>query len=143
MKMLTDHSYGIIPVQKSASEWQVLLIQHGTANYWGFPKGHADGDETPKQAAVRELREETNLEVVNFLSETILEEHYKFTWRGKLIAKTVWFFVAQVAGDLQLQAEEVKSSRWVPLANACDHLTYDTDKSICRQAATLINACFG
>ena len=135
-----DQSYGVVPLRKVNGEWNVLLIQHGSAKYWGFPKGHAEEGESPVEAAVRELKEETDLDVVRLLSESVLEEHYQFTWRGKRISKTVWFFVAEVTGEVKLQAAEVSDSRWVSLASAEEHLTYDTDKSIARSAYSLIKA---
>lgn len=133
-----EQSYGIVPLQQVKGEWHVLLIQHGSSKYWGFPKGHAEEGESPQEAAIRELKEETNLDVVKFLSESVLEEHYHFVWHGKHVAKTVYFFVAQVIGDLALQAEEVSDSRWMPLASAESFITFDTDKSILRNALKLL-----
>ena len=86
---LKEYSYGIIPLQKQGDDWKVLLIQHSGARYWGFPKGHAELGESPKEAAVRELFEETSLKIVRFFSETPQEEHYQYTLRGELIFKTV------------------------------------------------------
>lgn len=138
--MILESSYGILPLRKSEGIWRVLLIQHRTAGYWGFPKGHAEGSEEPKAAAIRELKEETNLDVVRFLSESILEEHYHFTKQGKCVDKKVLFFVAEVTGTVKLQALEVAHSKWVLLSEAVEKLTYETDKSICRRAMALIAA---
>ncbi len=136
--MLIEHSYGVIALRKNGSAWEVLLIQHGAAGYWGFPKGHAENQETPRESAQRELFEETNLEIAQYLSDVAIEEQYHFKKSGKPVSKTVTFFVAEVKGTVILQTEEIQASRWVPLDSACEHLTYDTDRSICRQAITLI-----
>lgn len=136
--MILDYSYGIIPLQKHEDAWQVLLIQHSTAGFWGFPKGHADGGELPQEAAVRELKEETNLDVTNFLSDSMLKERYQFTFQGKRIDKTVGYFVAEVEGNLILQDQEVSDSKWLPLDEAADLLTYDTDKAVLNSAKNLI-----
>lgn len=124
-------------MRKHGNDWQILLIQHSRARYWGFPKGHAESGEAPKEAAIRELFEETNLTIVRFFSESSFEEHYNYTLSGQLINKTVHFFVAEVAGELKLQEEEVSGGQWFGLAEAINKLTYDIDKSICRNAIEL------
>jgi len=136
--MITERSYGIVPLEKKAGEWHVLLVQHSTARYWGFPKGHGEEGESPKQAAMRELLEETNLEVVRFLSDTVLDEHYHYKHNGQLISKMVSFFIAEVKGTVTLQAEEISGSKWVPLSHAVDSVTYESDKVICQQVIALI-----
>eukprot|EP00969_Alexandrium_andersonii_P328841 14530906-Alexandrium_andersonii.AAC.1 len=37
--------------------------RQGGQSHWGFPKGHPQGDESGPVAAVREIREETGVEV--------------------------------------------------------------------------------
>ena len=41
---------------------KVLLIQQ-TKGHWGFPKGHVEAFETESETAIREVKEETNLDV--------------------------------------------------------------------------------
>ena len=49
---------------------QVLLLSHWYAPFvWTLPGGGIDGDETPEQAAIREAREETGLEVNSIAGE--------------------------------------------------------------------------
>lgn len=134
---MNERSYGVVPLKQNKKEWQVLLVQHGTALYWGFPKGHPEASETPQETAKRELFEETNLEVVRFFSHTPFEQHYKFIWKGKLIHKTVGYFAAEVKGTPRIQADEIKSCQWVPLEKACEVITYPTDQSVCREIIDL------
>lgn len=135
---IKEYSYGIVPLCKLEGNWKVLLIQHSHAKYWGFPKGHAEVGETPKEAATRELFEETNLKVVRFFSQSSQEEHYQYTLHGQLIDKTVLFFTAEVGGDLQLQEEEVSKALWLNQEEALKKLTYPLDKSVCSNAFELI-----
>ena len=43
---------------------EVLLQRRGDCDQWGFPGGTVELGETPQMAAVREVREETGLDVV-------------------------------------------------------------------------------
>jgi bis(5'-nucleosidyl)-tetraphosphatase len=135
--MAYEASYGIIPLCKKSGEWQVLLIQLH-AGHWGFPKGHAERKEQPQDSAKRELQEETGLEVLRFLIEQPLIEAYQFFSRGNRIEKTVSYFLAEVHGELKLQKEEVKASKWVPLSEAIQHLTFPASKTICQRAEQLL-----
>lgn len=126
---MKETSYGIIPFAKHANTWKVLLIQHSHAKYWGFPKGHPEAGETPKEAAARELFEETNMTIVRFLSDSTIEEHYNYTLRGQLISKTVYLFAAEVEGELKLQEEELSDAQWFTLEEASRKLTYEADRS--------------
>lgn len=50
---------------------QVLLLFHKKFNKWLPPGGHVEQDETPPQAARREVKEETGLEIEFILQENI------------------------------------------------------------------------
>lgn len=131
--MRQERSYGVVPLRRHGDTWQVFLVQHGKALYWGYPKGHAEGDETPQSAAMRELKEETSLEVKNFLCDTPFEEHYFFTLNGQKISKTVQLFAAEVTGTVCLQAAEIASGQWVPLKEAHTVLTYEADRQVLKR----------
>ena len=45
------------------SDGRVLVVKAGYKNYWSFPGGIIDAGETPREAAMRETREETGLTV--------------------------------------------------------------------------------
>lgn len=131
--MIKESSYGIIPLRVQQDEWQVLLIQHH-AGHWTFPKGHAELDETPKQTAERELKEETGLAVHQFLSSNPLVEKYFFNLHGQHVTKTVSYFLALVEGEeVVIQEQEIKDSQWISLFDAIDHITFKEGQRICLQ----------
>ena len=74
---------------------------------------------------------------MRFFSESAQEEHFQYTLRGQLIDKTVYFFVAEVEGELQLQEEEVSGGQWFSINQALSKLTYEIDKSVCLNAVNL------
>ena len=134
-----QYSYGIVPLSKlGGTEWNILLIQHKSDGYWGFPKGKPEKGESFKETAMRELFEETHLEIVRFISEEQFSEQYHFIWRGKQINKQVSFLAAEVKGELILQPEEVCAAQWVPLLKADQYLTYASAKIIWKKTLQLL-----
>ncbi len=58
-KIILVHAGGCILNEKN----EVLLQKRGDCNMWGFPGGALELDETPETAAIREVKEETGLDV--------------------------------------------------------------------------------
>lgn len=128
--MINEFSYGIIPLRLQEKIWEVLLIQHHSG-HWSFPKGHAEKGELPKQAAARELEEETGLVISSYLSDEILTENYSFFFQKKKVYKTVQYFLAKVEGEIRLQESEISASQWVPVSQAANYVTFREAKSLC------------
>lgn len=136
--MKYEESFGVIPLRKIDGGWEVFLIQHNRGHYWGFPKGHAEEGESPLEAALRELKEETNLDLVSTLREEPFVEHYQFSVRGDRISKKVAYFAAIVTGVVILQSKEIQDGMWVPFPEAIDKITHVEGKSILSQVSSLL-----
>lgn len=137
--MIFETSCGIIPLRHLKSTWQVFLVQLH-ASHWSFPKGHVDGNESQQETAERELHEETGLKVKRYFSTTPLKEKYIFQQNDKLIHKTVFFFVAEVTGKVQLQQQEIQAGEWLSFAEAAKRLDFASDKALLQQASNLIKS---
>ncbi len=135
--MTHDLSYGIVPVRKTKHGWETLLVYQSNG-FWGFPKGHLDKGETPKEAAARELFEETGYQIKSYLTEQEFQESYFFVYEGKRIHKTVIFFVAEVEGNPCEPNDEILEARWVLLKKADALLTYPQAKTIALNVYNLL-----
>ncbi|MCD5381659.1 MAG: NUDIX domain-containing protein [Candidatus Pacebacteria bacterium] len=143
MKSKTDASYGIIPIRRVGETWEVFLIHQfsriGNNSYWVFPKGHPEGEETPKQTAARELKEETGLVADKTESEPVFKLEYSFVFDGVRINKTVEFFIGVIFGqEAVLDPEEVKEAGWYSLEGASERLDYKDTKQMFGQARYFI-----
>jgi 8-oxo-dGTP pyrophosphatase MutT (NUDIX family) len=107
--------------------------------HWSFPKGHKDEGEGPLEAAKRELKEETGLQVERVLRETPLVERYHFYRRNEEVEKTVSYFPAIVKGVLKLQPEEIQDSKWIFLEEAAEHLTFAEARAMCQELRKILN----
>ncbi|HEY2176669.1 MAG TPA: NUDIX hydrolase [Mycobacteriales bacterium] len=104
---------------------------------WSLPKGHIEGGESAREAAIREVAEETGI------TGSILDElgviDFWFIADGRRIHKTVHHFllVAQ-SGELSDADIEVADVAWVPLAEASARLAYDDERELVSRAAGLL-----
>lgn len=54
---------GVILSVNIENEWRVALVQGDEAGKWGLPKGHTEQGESLERTAIRELYEETGVEL--------------------------------------------------------------------------------
>jgi 8-oxo-dGTP pyrophosphatase MutT (NUDIX family) len=113
----------IEPVKRDAQGSRVL----------GLPKGHPDGDESPEEAATREVREETGVRAE--LIEKLGEVNYSYERRGRRVAKRVAFYLFEYrSGDLGDHDHEIAQARWMPLEEAVRSLSYDGEREMVLRA---------
>lgn len=125
-----DYSYGIIPLTFRKNYWEIFLVKHLIGNHWGFPKGHSEKGESPKEAAERELYEETGMKIIRYLPEPYLAETYQITRGPHLVDKTVRFYFAEVTTPYTLQKEELIEGKWLPLKELLFYVTYPEEKDL-------------
>jgi len=130
MKKETEVSYGVIPLRHEADTWQIFLIRNINGDHWGFPKGKPQGNESHKDAALRELKEETGLLPVKFLFDDFLVEDYHFYRNHAEVEKKVYYYLVEVTGDIVLQKEEISDGRWFSFKEAYSKITFDESKFI-------------
>lgn len=135
-----ETSAGGVVFRQDADRTLVLLIRDAHRN-WGFPKGHVEGDETPEDAAVREVREETGLRDLQIVAPLGTIE-WTFQSRGARIRKTCHFF-ALVTDDVRTRPhrrEGITACRWVTLDEGERLLTHDNARAVLTSARERIVA---
>ena len=60
----TRLSAGVVVVRQAEEGWRFLLLR--AFNHWDFPKGMVEPGEEPLEAAVREVREESMIDDLDF-----------------------------------------------------------------------------
>ena len=113
----------------SAHDFEVLMIAM-KSDRRSFPKGHIMPRETREAAAVREIREETGIQV-NILPDFC----YQVSSARKTDKRSVFFFLAEyVQGDLSAQEEEIDKTFWVPADEAADLISFANDRTMYQTA---------
>lgn len=114
----------------------VLLVHRPRYDDWSFPKGKLDRDEHATTAAVREVAEETGLDIR--LGPALSTQRYD-TGRGRM--KSVNYWVGRVQGHDDVSCyrvnDEIDEVAWVPWAETVERLTYDYDRDTLAEARSL------
>ncbi|GAB4228210.1 MAG: hypothetical protein Tsb0021_05470 [Chlamydiales bacterium] len=110
----------------------VLCVKRNQG-FWEFPKGHKENEETDYEAAFRELKEETSLQVKALMTKQSFTNNYEFFRNGTKILKTVHYFIALTEGDVKLQPEEISDSAWCDIDEAIALLTFENSKQLCHR----------
>lgn len=115
----------------------LILVEHMALGHTSLPKGHVEDHETEEETALREIREETGLQVK---LDTRFQKMITYSpYEG--ITKDVIFFVAKADdGDpVTVQPEEVREVQFLPEEEAAEAMTYDTDKALVHEACAYLH----
>jgi 8-oxo-dGTP pyrophosphatase MutT (NUDIX family) len=113
-----------------------VALRRADRDEWVFPKGHLEMGERPEDAAIREVREETGLEVK--LVGRIGSSRYTFGPKDENRKRVDWFLAERVAGELRVEPifrEAVLLDR----AGAQTVLTHAADRDIASRAFAMLD----
>ncbi|MBQ6547045.1 MAG: alpha/beta fold hydrolase [Bacilli bacterium] len=119
--MKKEKSCGAVVIKKENDGIKFLIIrQHDDC--WHFPKGHVEEGETEEETAIREIKEETNIdvEIDNGFRKVI-------TYSPKAgVMKDVVFFIGKtISDDLVIDPNELLEAKWVNIKEAKEYFYYE------------------
>lgn len=104
---------------------EVLVVHRPRYDDWSFAKGKCDPGESFEQTALREVQEETGLDVE--LGRPLPDVRYRdHEDRPKLVR----YWTATVTGGAFVANDEVDEIRWLPVAEAAALLSYAHDRDL-------------
>ncbi len=107
---------------------------------WGLPKGTPENGETREQTALREVTEETGLQVSIEEFAGSIDYCFERYGDGAACHKVVYFYLMSAnGGDLSLHDHEFDYVRWLPASDAMKTLTYDNEVRVVKNALYLIS----
>ena len=140
LRTATATSAGGIVVRYEAGRPQLVVgsrRRERDGRTWTLPKGTPQRNETTEETAVREVAEETGLEVR--ITGPLDHIEYSFVQSGTRIHKTVHYFLMEpVGGDLERHDHEFEQVRWIDFAEAPTVLTFETERALVAQAANVL-----
>ncbi|MBE6837675.1 MAG: NUDIX domain-containing protein [Ruminococcus sp.] len=133
--MLNEKSCGALVYRKYHGNTEILLIKHINSGHWSFPKGHVEGNETEVETAMREIKEETGIDVI---IDQSFRETVTYSPRRDTHKEVVYFIAKAKNTDYTPQEDEIADIKWVEIGRAGSVLAYENDKSIVNKAKNFI-----
>ena len=116
---------------KIDGKYYILMIRHRMGGHRSFPKGHMERGETERMTAVREVYEETavQIRIRPDFRETV---HYR---PQPGVSKEVVYFLSETEQEAVKPREgEIAQVEWVPVDSAEASLSHENDKTVFRAA---------
>ena len=139
MKKIYDRiSAGGLVYKKINNIIYFVLCYKKKTNRWHLPKGTQELNESIYNTAIREVEEETGLEVKikTFLSDI----YYKFTdTRNNILNKKVTFYIMEaIGGCFEKHDKEFDKIIWADSNEAIKLLNYTNEKELVTKATLLV-----
>ena len=131
--MMLEKSCGAIVYTIENEVIKYLLVEEMSGGH-SFPKGHMENNETEEETALREIKEETNLEVVLDTDFRVSDQYNPSEKPG--VTKQVVYFLAKYTGEKPciVRPNEVKALKSLRFEDALRIFEHDTQKELLKQA---------
>ena len=130
--MRYEKSCGAVVYRKTNSKTEYLLVRSlGDEGFWGFPKGHMEEGETEEETCIREVLEETGINID-------LKPGFKHTLNympAENVNKDLILFLGNAREQkVVIQKEELSDYRWCSFEDGLELITFDDNKQILKKA---------
>lgn len=129
-EMKQEKSCGAIVYRQIGEKTQLLLIKHRYSGHWSFPKGHVEDGEHENETALREVKEETGLDIT---LQRGFRESVEYCPSPDVKKQVVYFLGIPSGGTLRRQESEVSDICWLEIGRAQREVTFNNDKMLIRK----------
>jgi 8-oxo-dGTP pyrophosphatase MutT (NUDIX family) len=120
---------------------EIVLVARPQQGLWALPKGTPEPGESVEETAIREVTEETGLQVAIVRDIGAIHYRYSVPVENLLVSKAVHHYLMQaVGGDVRLHDHEYDVVDWVDIHEAIARMSYANERSIVEKASALIAA---
>ncbi len=127
---IKERSCGAVVWRMRGGRRHYIIIQNRSGHN-GFPKGHMEYGETEAETALREILEETSL---NVTLDTTFRSEYRYLVDGYIHKSTLYFLASYSEGTFRPQRGEVFGIWLLPYEEALEQLDYEQDRRVLRLA---------
>ncbi len=131
-------SCGFVAYKQIENEIFYLIIKAHNGDV-GFPKGHTEQGESEIETAIRELKEETGVEV-EIISDFRRQIEYRLPRAANSVKQVVYFLGKCSSENIVPQEAEVAEAKFVSYEDALKILTFEATKNILRDAEQFIRS---
>jgi len=136
--MPIEKSAGAVLFVRENKKIKYLLLKH-SLGHWDFPKGNIEKGEKIEDTVRREIKEETGISRVVFISNFKHWIKYFYRLKGKTVFKIVTFLLAEAkTKKVKLSFEHV-GYKWLDFNKAMKLLKFRNSKEILKMANEFLN----
>ena len=136
--MIEERSAGVVLFRENDNVILFLLLHYPTG-HWDFVKGKIEKDESAKVTTIRETKEETGINDIEFIDGFEEKIEYNFQFEGELVHKQVVFFLGKTKTSKVNVSFEHLDFIWLDYENAMKKITYQNAKNVLFQAHKLLS----
>ncbi|MFW6437830.1 MAG: NUDIX domain-containing protein [Armatimonadota bacterium] len=133
---ITDQllSAGGVVIRRDRHGTRALVLHHRETDEWRLPKGKLKAGESAAEAAEREVREETGLDLRAGRYLGVTHYFYLNPHGSGCISKFVYFFEMD-AGEGRVELEHTfDDAEWLPPRSAIERLDWENERDMIRRA---------
>ncbi len=139
--MIEERSAGAVVFRRSGGRIEYLLLRY-PSGHWDFPKGNIEFGERPIDAARREVKEETGLDI-GIVPSFKHKIEYFYRRNGRLVHKEVVYFIGEALNDEVKISWEHVGYVWLPFEAAYNRLTFKSSKELLSKAHRYLTRVIG
>ena len=132
MSQSYEKSCGAVVFTRKTTGVEYAIIQ-SLAGCYGFPKGHCEAGETEEETALREIREETGLNV-RLIPGFRYVDVYPIPKKPGVMKQVVYFLAEYEQQDVHYQKEELSGACLMSYETAMNVFQWESSKLILNQA---------
>ena len=136
-KFKQEKSCGAVVYNPKKHSFLIIKMLNGN---WGFPKGHTEDQETDIQTAIREVTEETgiNIEILDGFKKSI-----KYIPFPEVLKKVIFFIGITEEEKVTIDRDEIEEYMWCSYEEALKMITYKLQRDVMESSLQFIKNYYG
>ncbi len=136
-KFKQEKSCGAVVYNPKKHSFLIIKMLNGN---WGFPKGHTEDQETDIQTAIREVMEETgiNIEILDGFKKSI-----KYIPFPEVLKEVIFFIGITEEEKVTIDKDEIEDYMWCSYEEALKMITYKPQRDVMESSLQFIKNYYG
>ena len=136
-KFKQEKSCGAVVYNPKKHSFLIIKMLNGN---WGFPKGHTEDQETDIQTAIREVMEETgiNIEILDRFKKSI-----KYIPFPEVLKEVIFFIGITEEEKVTIDKDEIEDYMWCSYEEALKMITYKPQRDVMESSLQFIKNYYG
>lgn len=137
INLIEEYCSGAVVYRKENNKYEFLVIKGSNNGGYGFSKGHIEKNERAVDAAIREVKEETNIDIC-LVDVKKFHQYLKYVISPNIYKEVNIYLAKALNYDIKIDENELDEAVWVSYEKALNLLTYSYQRDILRKAMLYI-----